>query len=459
MAKNRTLIQNAVVISVDDEIGELPNADILIEDDVIAAVGVNLKAGTAYVIDASNMVAIPGFVDTHRHTWQSVIRGIATDWTLGEYFQRIRAGIPPAYRPRDVYAANLIGALEALDSGITTMLDWSHIQNSPDHSDAAIEALRHSGMRAVFAHGTPSDPPSEWYADSVLPHPEDIHRIRRDQFPSNDGLVTLAMAIRGADFATMDIVRQDVQTARDLGLRMTMHIGGGLNGAKKRSIARMHEAGLLGPDMTFVHCNCCGDDELHLIAETGGTASVAANIEMQMGHGMPATGRLLNAGVRPSLSIDIVTGVSGNMFDEMRVNLQVERAIRNRAAMDEGIQPASLDLYTSDVLAFATIDGARTVGLEDKVGSITPGKQADIVLLRYDTLNLSPLNKPTGQVVTQANTGNVDTILVAGNIVKQGGELVDVDLEHVRQLAIESRDHIFRTAGIPDGATPVGFVE
>jgi cytosine/adenosine deaminase-related metal-dependent hydrolase len=236
-----------------------------------------------------------------------------------------------------------------------------------------------------------------------------------------------------------------------------MHIGGGLRGGQLRSIERMHQAGLLGPDMTFVHCNCCADHELRLMAETGGTASVSARVEMQMGHGMPATGRLVAAGVRPSLSVDLVTSAGGNLFDEMRTALQMERALQNQAALSRSEQTQQLDLQASDMLEFATIAGARTCGIEDRVGSITPGKQADLILLRRDTLNLTPLNHPRGSVVLAAGPGNVDTIFVAGKIVKQAGKLINCDLERVFRLATESRDHLFAAAGVPVGANPIAF--
>lgn len=455
MTEERTLIRNGVVITVDEELGDFEQADVLIENETIAAVGPDLPVEDARVIDGANMIVLPGLIDTHRHTWQSVLRGIASDWTLGQYFERIRAGIPTAYRPEDVYAANLLGALEALNSGITTMLDWSHIMNSPEHADAAIQGLKDSGMRAIFAHGTPSDPPSEWYYQSTRRHPEDVRRLRTEQFSSNEGLVTLMMAIRGPDSSTMETTVHDLQLARELDLRVTMHIGGGLRGGQARSIERMHRAGLLGPDMTFVHCNCCADHELRLMAETGGTASVSARVEMQMGHGMPATGRLVAAGVRPSLSVDVVTAVGGNLFDEMRTALQMERALQNQTAMNQGEQAQQLELKARDVLAFATIEGARTCGIEDQVGSITPGKQADLILLRRDTLNLTPLNDPCGSVVLAAEPGNVDTIFVAGKIVKQHGQLLTRDLERVFQLATATRNHLFTAAGVPVGSMPV----
>ncbi|MDX1520158.1 MAG: amidohydrolase family protein, partial [Anaerolineae bacterium] len=321
----------------------------------------------------------------------------------------------------------------------------------------AIEGLKEAGLRAIFAHGTPSDPPSEWYFQSTRRHPEDVRRVRIEHFSANDGLVSMMMAIRGPDFSTMETTIADLQLARALGLRVTMHIGGGLRGGLARSIERMHEAGVLGPDMTFVHCNCCADHELRLMAESGGTASVSARVEMQMGHGMPATGRLIAAGVRPSLSVDVVTSVGGNLFDEMRTALQMERALQNQAAMDQNEQAAELDLRVRDVLEFATIEGARTCGIEDRVGSLTPGKQADLILLRRDELNLTPLNEPIGSIVLSANPQNVDTIFVAGKIVKRHGKLVDCDLERINRLAYQTRDHLFAAAGVPPGATPVGL--
>jgi cytosine/adenosine deaminase-related metal-dependent hydrolase len=457
MVKKRTLIRNSVVITIDKKLGDFEQADILIEDDVIAAVGPNLPVEDAQLIDGSTMIALPGLIDTHRHTWQSVIRGIASDWTLGQYFERIRGGLSLAYRPEDVYAANLLGALEALDSGITTMLDWSHIMNTPDHADEAVRGLKEAGIRAIFAHGTPSDPPGVWYQQSTLRHPDDIKRIRTRYFSANDGQVTLMMAIRGPDFSTLETTIDDLRLARELDLRVTLHIGGGLLGKQAKSVERMHEAGVLGPDMTFVHCNGCTNQALRLIADSGGTASVSARVEMQMGHGFPATGRLMAAGVRPSLSVDVVTGVGGNLFDEMRVVLQTERALQNQAALDQNEPIKQLKLGASDVLEFATIEGARACGLEERVGSITPGKQADLILLRRDTLNLTPLNHLRGSVVMAAGPGNVDTVFVAGKLVKQHGKLLNWDLDRVYRLAVETRNHLFAATGVPTGSTPMGL--
>jgi len=265
------------------------------------------------------------------------------------------------------------------------------------------------------------------------------------------------MAIRGPDFSTLETTIDDLRLARELELRVTLHIGGGLLGKQAKSVERMHGAGVLGPDLTFVHCNGCTDEALRLMAESGGTASVSARVEMQMGHGFPATGRLLAAGVRPSLSVDVVTSSGGNLFDEMRVALQTERARQNQAGLDCNEPVKQLELRAGDVLEFATIEGARACGLEERIGSITPGKQADLILLRRDTLNLTPLNHLPGSVVMAAGSGNVDTVLVAGKLVKQHGKLLNCDLDRVYRLAAETRDHLFAATGVPPGSTPVGL--
>jgi cytosine/adenosine deaminase-related metal-dependent hydrolase len=228
-------------------------------------------------------------------------------------------------------------------------------------------------------------------------------------------------------------------------------------GKQAKSVERMREAGVLGPDMTFVHCNCCTDEALRFIAESGGTASVSARVEMQMGHGFPATGRLMAAGVRPSLSVDVVTSSGGNLFDEMQVALQTERARQNQATLDRNEPVKPLELSASDVLEFVTVEGARTCGLEDRVGSITPRKQADLILLRRDMPNLTPLNHLRGAVVMAAGPGNVDTVFVAGRLVKQHGKLLNCDLDRVYRLAVETRDHLFAATGVPPGSTPVGL--
>jgi 5-methylthioadenosine/S-adenosylhomocysteine deaminase len=429
----KTLIKGGIVYSVDPRIGELPCGDVLVENDTIVAVGEDLSAPDARIIDATGRIVLPGLIDTHRHMWQAALRQIAADWTLGQYIDHMLMELGPKFTPQDVYTAELLGAIEAMDSGITTVMDWAHIMRSPDHADEAVRGLRESGVRAVFGYGNPGGPPADWYA-------HDVTRVAKDYFSSDAGLVTFALASMGPEFGPVEDTLADLELARGLGLRTSMHVGAGLLG-KQRAITELHRRGLLGPDLIFVHCNTCTDDELRLIADTGGHASISPRVEMQMGHGYPATGRLRAAGVAPSLSIDVVSGVGGSLFAEMRGTLEAERGWQHHAALsrDEALQ--ELTISTRDVVSMATIEGARTLGLEDRIGSLTPGKQADIILLDTDRPNLSPVNNLSAAIV-HADTENVDTVLVAGRVVKQGGRISEHDLPAMRTLARESRDRL-----------------
>jgi 5-methylthioadenosine/S-adenosylhomocysteine deaminase len=441
----RTLIKGAYVITVDPGLGDLPCADVLIEGRRIAAVGSDLGVADAEVVDGTDRIVIPGFVDTHRHLWQTQLRGIAADWTLMQYLTAILGRLAPAFTPEDTYAGNLLGVLEGLDAGITTMVDWSHALNTPEHADAAFDALSHSGARAVLAHGNTS---AIWGAPRAHADWSDLARLRGERATSEDQLVTLAVALRGPDYADMDATIADWRAARELELRITVHAGAGA--FTQRPIAALGEQGLLGPDTTYAHCCRLHDDEIRMLADSGGSVSIANEVEMHMGHGYPPTAKLCRAGVRPSLSIDICTGIGGDMFTAMRATLAAQRAMANEDHLKRGTDP-ELELTSRDVLQFATIEGARACGLHHKIGSITPGKEADLVLLRTDMLNLHPVNNPVAQVALAANTANVDAVLVAGRFVKRDGQLVCADVARAHQLADESRDRLL--AAVPGART------
>ena len=446
----RTLIRNATIISVDPEIGDLHRGDILIEDSRIAGIAPSIEAGDAEVIDATNQIAIPGFIDTHRHTWESLLRATGPDWSLAQYFTGVRVVMGGLYTPEDNYVANLLGALDALDGGITTLYDWSHNNNSPDHADASVRGLKDSGIRGVFGYGNAN---AEWFPpNTIATDYADIRRVRKAHFPSDDGLVTMAVAARGPQFTTLDITENDFKTARDLGIRITVHVGDGLWGLNKPLI-QLNSRDLLRDDTTYVHCNTIGDDEFKLIADSGGTGSIAPEVEMQMGHGLPPALRFLAVGVRPSISIDVVTTVPSDMFNAMRALLAGTRLMVHRRALEERTAVDPLPLSSRDVLEFATLQGARACGLDHKTGSLTPGKEADIVLISTDSMNLIPMNNPVGAVVEFANAGNVDSIFVAGKARKRNGKLLDIDFPAFRQRVDRQRDALFARAGVPtDGS-------
>ena len=445
-----TLISNATILSIDPAIGEIQRGDILIKDDKIAEVGVGIDAQADETIDAKGMIAVPGFVDTHRHTWQSLLRSTGADWTLAQYFAGVRGVMGDVYTADDMYIGNKLGALEALDAGITTLYDWSHNNNSPDHSDAAVQGLKDAGLRAVFGYGNSN---AEWVPVSdKRTNFDDVKRVREEHFSSDDGLVTMAFAARGPQYATMAATEEDFRKARELGLPITVHVGDGLWGMNK-PLVQLNDHGLLADDTVYVHCTTLHDEDFKLMADTGGAASISPELELHMGHGFPATLKLLGVGIRPSISIDVVTSIGGDMFGAMRALLAGTRAVVNNAALEAKETVDTLPLMTRDVLEFATLDGANASKLGHKTGSLTPGKQADIVLIGTDSLNMFPINHAPGAVVEAAHIGNVDTVFVAGKVMKRNGKLIGVDLKALRARVEQARDDLFARAGVPtDGS-------
>jgi cytosine/adenosine deaminase-related metal-dependent hydrolase len=334
---------------------------------------------------------------------------------------------------------NLVSALGALNAGVTTLLDWSHIQASPDHTDAIVDALRVSGMRAVFAYGFP------WWGKWEPNQPGWFIRAAKTHFNSNQQLLSLALAPYGPEFTEIEITKSHWKLARDVGARISVHVGVGTFG-RKHKLEELGEAGLMAEDTTYIHCTTLSDTEIQMIVDTGGTVSIAAPVEMMMGHGMVPTQKFLDRGLRPSLSVDVETNVPGDMFTQMRTILSLQRALLHSRALSGEDNLPSL-LTAKDALEFATIEGARANGLADKTGTLTPGKQADIIMLRTDKINVMPINDPIGAVVWGMDTGNVDSVFVAGKALKRNGELVGVDLNRVQSLVYESRDYVIKKAG------------
>jgi cytosine/adenosine deaminase-related metal-dependent hydrolase len=442
----RTLLKDGTVITMDKELGNFTRADVLIEGSKIAAVGPNLEANGADVIDASNMIVMPGFIDTHRHLWEGILRNIGTDIPLeGEksYLAFVLNTLAPAYRPQDVYVGNKVSTLGVIDAGITTILDWSHIQANPESTDAAIQALQESGLRAVFAYGP------VWYEAPKPEHPEWFRSIAKKCFTSKDQLLTLAWAGFGPEFNSVEGNQFDWQLAREMDARITVHVGVGTFGQHGK-VAEVGKTGIYGPDTTFIHCTTLNDEEIQMIVDSGSSVSLASPVEMMMGHGMVPIQRFLDRGLRPSLSVDVETNVPNDMFTQMRSLISLQHALifdEKLSGADHSDLPLPKFLTTRDVLEFATIEGARANGLADKTGSLTPGKEADIIMLRTDKPNIFPINDPIGAVVWGMDTSNVDTVFVAGKALKRNGELVGVDLNNVRKMAYESRDYVVSKSG------------
>jgi 5-methylthioadenosine/S-adenosylhomocysteine deaminase len=416
----RTLLKGGCVLSLDPKVGDFDVADVLIEGGKIAAVQPNIAAA-AQVIDASNTIVMPGFIDTHRHMWQGTVRNSQPNGLLGDYVRDILGSVRSVMRPEDVRIGDLVTALSAINAGVTTLLDWSHIGNSPAHTDAAIQGLRESGVRAVYAFGG-------GVGGAANRYPDDIRRLRTQYFSSDDQLLTLAMA--------SGMTAGEWAIAREVGASISVHAGGELAGLEKS----------LGPDLTYIHCNSFTDRAWQMVADSGGHVSISCPIEMEMGHGIPPIQQALDHGLRPSLSVDVETQMPGDFFTQMRsvFTLQRMQALARQRAND-GSAPKLLTVR--DVIEFATISGARANRLERRIGTLTPGKDADIVMLRSDAINVAPLNNAYAAVVLAMDTSNVDTVFIAGQVRKRAGQLVGVDLERIRREAQASRDYIVQKTG------------
>lgn len=396
----RILIRGGRVIDTEPHPYVREDTDVLVDGDRIAAVGPGLagSAPDAEVIDATGRIVLPGLVDTHRHTWQAAIRGTAYDMDFPGYLERVVQGLATGLTAGDVHAGNLAGARECLAGGVTTLLDWSHIQRTPAHTDAALHGLRDAGIRALFGYAHPS--PDER-------RPDELRRV----VSAAGGLVGAVMAAWGPGFTSMDDTAADWRLARELGLRISVHVNG------PGPITSLAGAGLLGADTTYVHANGVADDELRMVADSGGSASITPLTETLLGMGLPEIARLRRYGIPVALGADAVTTVTGDLFAHLRSVLAFGRA-------------ADLSLTSADVLRMATLDGAATLGLSGHIGSLRPGKQADVIVLHHADGHFATAPDPVAAVVATAVPADVDTVLVAGRPVKRDGRLTNRDQGH-----------------------------
>ena len=428
---SKFVVRGACVITMDATTGTLPAADVLVEDGIITAVGTDLQVGADVdVIDGTDRILLPGFVDSHRHLWQTAFRGELANSSLGSYFGRIMIKLAPKVTPDDVYAGTLLGAYQLLDAGITSVVDWANVINTPDHADAGIKALTEVGIRGVYAYGWPGG--AEYLFHSTLPHPEDVRRVAAEYFTSDNQLLTLGVGLRGPVSNPPEVLKSDWQLGRDVGARLNVHTGMRVPGVQTDDITILDECGLLGPDTTYVHCTNTTDAEFARIADTGGHVSISAYGEMVMGHGHPPTDRVTNAGLNPSLSADIVATVPGDMFSHMRATFADARI---SSYPDDPSVPFDPAITAADILRFATTNGAEALGLADRLGTLAVGMEADMVLVRTDRLNAMPNVDPVATVVTQMDTSNIDSVWVRGRAVKRDGALLDVDMAKLRRLA------------------------
>jgi len=435
------LFRNGTVLTMDDRHTVLPNADVLVIDQRIAEVGAGLTAPEgATVIDATGGILMPGMIDTHRHMWQTAMRGYGADWTLTQYFVWYYLESGKLFRPEDIHAGNLLAAIEAIDAGVTTTVDWSHGLQTPQHADAAVDALQAVPGRFVLAYGNIQQGPWEWSAS-----PEFRDFVRRRITPGDDMLgFQMAFDVTG-DPAFPE--KAAFEVARELGVPVTTHAGvwGATN---DDGIRLMHEHGFMTPQNVYVHAATLTHDSYHRIAATGGSVSVSTESEQSAGQGYPPTWTLRDHDIPVSLSMDTSVWWSGDLFSAMRSTLGADRSREHMEAHGRAETVTHVHLRAEQVVDWATRGGSKALGLDAVVGSLEPGKKADVVLLKNDDSPVMfPILHPYGQVAFQAQRADVDTVLVDGRIVKRDHKLIGVDLAAAREQVGRTIEHLRSAMG------------
>jgi len=433
------VFRGATVLTM-DATGVLDGGDVLVIGDTIAEVGRDLAVPEGTVeIDAQGGIVLPGMVDTHRHMWQTALRGLGADWTLTQYFMFYYLNWGKIFRPEDVHAGNLLSAVEAVDAGVTTTLDWSHGLRTVEHGDAALDALRSAPGRFVLGYGNLLGAPWEW-----VNSPEFRGFVER--FGTPDDMLGLQLAFDvTADPAFPE--KAAFEAAREMGLRVTTHAGvwGATN---DQSIALMWDNGFMTPDVTYVHAATLTEDSYQRIAASGGSVSVSTESEQSAGQGYPPTWEVRKHGIPVSLSMDTSVWWSADLFSAMRATLSADRSREHLEAHARGETVVHNQLRAEDVVRWATIGGAAVLGLDSVIGSVTPGKKADLVLIKNDASPaMYPLLHPYGTVVYQAGRGDVHTVLVNGRVVKHEHRLTGVDLAAAKAAVGRTVDFARATMG------------
>ncbi|MFF5292911.1 amidohydrolase family protein [Paractinoplanes globisporus] len=434
------IFKNGLVLTMDDAHTVLQNADVLIIDGRIAEVGPSLAAPEGAVeIDATGGIVMPGMVDTHRHMWQTAMRGYGADWTLTQYFVWYYLESGKLFRPEDIHAGNLLGAIEAIDSGVTTTVDWSHGLQTTDHADAAVDALEAVPGRFVLAYGNIQQGPWEWSTSDAF---RDFYRRRIDG--GKLAGFQLAFDIPG-DPAFPE--KAAFEVARELGAAVTTHAGvWGVT--TDDGIRLMFENGFMSPGNVYVHAASLSSDSYQRIAATGGSVSVSTESEQSAGQGYPPTWVLRQHDVPVSLSMDTSVWWSGDLFSAMRTTLSADRAREHLEAHGKKETVTHHHLRAEQVVDWATRGGAKALGMDSSIGALTPGRQGDVVLIKNDASPaMFPVLNPYGHVVFQAQRGDVDTVVVGGRIVKRDGKLVDADVAAARAKVGATVDYLRETMG------------
>lgn len=425
---SRILLRGAQVITMAPHRPDTEGIDILVEDDRIAAMGEHVDSTGADVADLKDHIVIPGLVNAHLHTWQTALRFAGGDWSLLEYLAHTHGHVARRYGPDDMHIGTLAGALNQINCGTTTVGDWCHNCLTPAHADAAIDALNIAGIRAVFFHGTPHGGPTK---------PHDISEVDRllGGPIANSALVTAGMAIKGPQLSATDVVVADLRAAIERGVIASMHQSAGTPGPGWNAVGA---AGLWGPHANIVHGSGLTDEWVKKLADVGVTFTTTPENELGQGHCTAITEQLVSAGGAPSLGTDTETAVSGEVLTAARITLARQRGLAHEQEFHRtGMSAPTAGLTSKQALSWATVHGARALGLVDKVGHLAPGMQADIVVIDARALNLWPAHDPITAAL-QASIANIEAVMVAGRWRKRHHTLVDADIDDVKDRLQQS---------------------
>jgi 5-methylthioadenosine/S-adenosylhomocysteine deaminase len=427
-SRGEYLIRGAYVITMDDKLGDVPAGDIHVKNGAIVAVGKALKAPGAKIIDGKTMIAMPGLIETHWHMWGTAASNTAGDEAKMGYFSFAKA-VGAIFKAEDNARGVRLGIAEAINSGLTTVHNWSHNIVSPEYADAELAAHHAMGHRALFGYG--------YFGirmENQAVNVADLPRVNERWIKPSEGMLTLGVCSRGPESNNMDMVRMEWEAARKMGLRVSTHVGTALAKVKQReAIKKLSEAGLLGPDVILVHDTNIVDNDSDLLAKTKTEVSLSPFTELRTGFGITPVGALTKAGVKLSLSVD-TTVLAGNcdMFAIMKAILNIA----------DGEAQNEFQMTARRALELATTGGARALGIADRVGSLTPGKRADIILIRTTDLNMAPFTDPGHMVVQSTNPSNVDTVMIDGRIMKGGGKLIGIDVARIVREANDTAQRV-----------------
>jgi cytosine/adenosine deaminase-related metal-dependent hydrolase len=427
----KTLLKGGCILTLDRRVGNFARGDLLIVDGRVAEIGENLRARDAEVVDCSDTIVMPGFVDTHRHGWRTLFRNAGTDAAgrqlpVSQYREH--------HQPDDVYAATLISLLGAIVSGTTTVVDWADVPPTDAHIEASLQAHTDAGVRTVYVHP----------ADQAV----DVQSV--SQRAAGLDRTSVAVGVDEPTAGSIERVASQMVAARSIGLRIHAHAG---SEASRGAIAELHANSLLGADLTLVHCTHLDGPDLDAVASTGTAVSLTPSTEMAGGLGSPPMQEFIDRDIAPGLGVDDEALAPGDIFAQMRAAISIQHATSFdlKLAGKAGIPKL---MTTREVIRFATVDGGRTAGLAG-VGSLTPGAQADVTVLRTDRPNIYPINDPIGAVVWGMDTSNLDWVFVGGRSLVRNGEPV-ADLERARALAIAAQQRVAGAAGLLAGIEPGG---